>query len=210
MYNLFVSSNPDSWDGAPWTKEAERCIKEYTTIGLQALYGEFRPDSNAYLTTLPCIFAYEYACHKDPLFGRITEIVHRQGKVRVKYEIIEIGPFLSYEDIEDLRFELDIGEWEMNRTHWALKSVELTKELEDRNLSFPAWCGRGSAINILDHKFDVALSFPGEKREYVREVVKELERLIGPNKYFYDQNHTAQLARPNLDTHWRQLSAARP
>ena len=34
----------------------------------------------------------------------------------------------------------------------------------------------------------------------VEQVAQHLERLIGPDRYFYDRNYTAQLARPSLDT----------
>jgi hypothetical protein len=49
-------------------------------------------------------------------------------------------------------------------------------------------------------KFKVALSFPGEKRDYVSELAVKLKRLLPPASVFYDKDFTAQLARPNLDT----------
>jgi hypothetical protein len=48
--------------------------------------------------------------------------------------------------------------------------------------------------------FEVAVSFPGEKREYVLETVEELSKLISKKDIFYDHWYTSQLARPNLDT----------
>ena len=33
----------------------------------------------------------------------------------------------------------------------------------------------------------------------VEKIAIELERLIGPNSYFYDNNYVSQLARPSLD-----------
>lgn len=47
--------------------------------------------------------------------------------------------------------------------------------------------------------FDVAVSFPGEKRPYVEKVVEELSLLIDKDKIFYDNYFTAQLAKPDLD-----------
>jgi hypothetical protein len=55
------------------------------------------------------------------------------------------------------------------------------------------------AVDITIHEFQVALSFPGEIRQYVELVARELERLVGPNSYFYDNNYVSQLARPGLD-----------
>ena len=49
-------------------------------------------------------------------------------------------------------------------------------------------------------RFKVAMSFPGEQRAYVAEVVNALRPSLGPDAIFYDHDYQAQLARPNLDT----------
>lgn len=54
-------------------------------------------------------------------------------------------------------------------------------------------------IDLKTHKFEVALSFPGEVRELVKQIAAELERKFGPDAYFYDNNYVAQIARPNAD-----------
>jgi hypothetical protein len=56
------------------------------------------------------------------------------------------------------------------------------------------------AVDISTHSFEVSLSFPGEVRSLVEQIALELERRIGPNSYFYDNNYISQLARPSLDT----------
>lgn len=56
------------------------------------------------------------------------------------------------------------------------------------------------SIDIDSHVFDVALSFPGESRDYVLDVTKDLHLNLGKDSYFYDKNYTAHLARPDLDT----------
>jgi hypothetical protein len=43
------------------------------------------------------------------------------------------------------------------------------------------------------------LSFPGEVRPFVKQVVDHLDDQLGADRYFYDDNYTAQLARPDLD-----------
>ena len=48
-------------------------------------------------------------------------------------------------------------------------------------------------------KFDVALSFPGEKRDYVEHVANILKDKLGNDKVFYDNYYRSQLAKPNLD-----------
>jgi len=201
MYNLLVSGNDEAWNGEPWIMETGRCAREYTDSEITKTYGDFTSSQVEALRRFPCIFAYEAGCKKDPKFGIIRDVVMRQGKVKVEYELVEIDRFIKHEDILDLQFELDISDWEMNRTHWAIKNVNLAKELAAKGVHLPRWArNEAKAVDITAQLFDVALSFPGEVRSYVESIASELERLIGPNSYFYDNNYKAQLARPSLDT----------
>jgi hypothetical protein len=69
-----------------------------------------------------------------------------------------------------------------------------------RHPSKPPWCIiRANSVDISTHVFDVALSFPGEARALVEKIARELEKQLGPNSYFYDDNYVSQLARPSLD-----------
>jgi hypothetical protein len=200
MYNLLVSASNEAWQGEPWQIEASRCVREYTDEAIVREYGELDRAAVDALKKLPCIFAYERGNNLDPKFGVIREVTKRQGQVRIEYEIIAVDPFLSADDLEALMFELDIGKWEMNRTHWAVKDVNLPKEVHGRGIVLPSWTQSvAKAVDISTHSFDVALSFPGEVRPLVEEVAGYLERLIGPNAYFYDNNYVSQLARPALD-----------
>lgn len=201
MYNLFVSAGADAWNGEPWTIELGRCVREYTDKDITAQYGELDAASVAELKLLPSIFSYESGNQRNPHFGIVKDVVRRQGQVRVEYEIQEVEPFLTWQDLDTLTFELDVGRWEMNRTHWAVKNVNLQQELlKAREIVLPAWViGARKGVNLATHTFDVALSFPGEAREYVQQVAAALDHLIGPDRYFYDHNYVAQLARPSLD-----------
>ncbi|MBK6931091.1 MAG: TIR domain-containing protein [Saprospirales bacterium] len=55
-------------------------------------------------------------------------------------------------------------------------------------------------INIREHIFDVAFSFPGEKREHIKPVVEEISKRLGKNKVFYDKYYQSQLSQPSLNT----------
>ena len=58
---------------------------------------------------------------------------------------------------------------------------------------------RGGVVDVTRHRFDVALSFPGEYRPYVERVAAKLAEALGPNACFYDKSYRAQLAVPNVD-----------
>lgn len=201
MYNLFVTGNNDAWNGGPWQVEISRCVREYTDNTLTEKFGELDEAAISELKRLPCIFSYEAFNKLDPKFEVIRDITKRQGQIRIEYDIQPVDPFLSADDLEQLTFELDIGKWEMNRTHWAVKDINLPKELHSaRGIMLPSWTRQATkTVDITKHHFDVAFSFPGEVRAIVERVAQELERRIGPNSYFYDNNYVSQLARPSLD-----------
>jgi hypothetical protein len=201
MYNLLVSGSSEAWDGDPWVIDLSRCVREYTDTEITKRFGDLDSNAVSELKKLPCIFAYESFNEMDPKFGVLREITKRQGQVRIEYEIQAVPQFLSADDLARLSFELDISKWELNRTHWAVKDVNLAKELRGEDIALPGWVrGLAKAVDISTHSFEVALSFPGEARPLVERVAEELERRIGPNAYFYDENYVSQLARPSLDT----------
>lgn len=199
-YNLIVYGDSEALNGEPLILDLSRCIREYTDQEVKEKYSGLTEANIREIKRFPCIFAYENYCEQDPKFGLIRDVVTRKEKVKIEYELIELEKFISFKELNDMAFELDIGSWEMNRTHWAIKNVNLTKELLSREIKLPYWVLMDSkAVDITKHYFDVALSFPGEVRTFVESIVAEIEAIIGPNSYFYDNNYLAQLARPNLD-----------
>lgn len=200
IYNLLVSGREDAWSGEPFQMEVSRCIREYTDNSLTLKFGQLDTSAVNALKKAPCIFAYEKGLQINPKFGYLVDIIHRQGEVRLLYNLHDISPFLKFETLEEMRFELDIDKMELYRTHWAVKQVNLPKELHSKGITLPnALREVGNAVDVSSHEFDVALSFPGEVRPLVERIAEELERGLGPNSYFYDSNYTSQLAQPSLD-----------
>ena len=54
-------------------------------------------------------------------------------------------------------------------------------------------------------RFTVALSFPGEKRDFIRQVSDALAAVLGKEKVLFDDYLTPELARPNLDLYLGNL-----
>lgn len=54
-------------------------------------------------------------------------------------------------------------------------------------------------------RFRVALTFPGEKRNAVEAIAEALSGTYGRERILYDQYHTAEFARPNLDVYLPRL-----
>jgi len=58
-------------------------------------------------------------------------------------------------------------------------------------------------------RFQVALSFPGTKRDYVEALANRLKKSLPKNQVFYDRDFQAHLARPDLDVLLLKIYRAR-
>lgn len=121
MYNLFVKFKSDddskSWDSGVYECDRSRFL-EYTTDELYHRFKDLTKENIEDLKSIPCIFAYE---GKYPIkIGRLTSIEPRNRVIRIKYEFYKIKE-IDFSLIEPILMELDISDWEMNRTHWAVK-----------------------------------------------------------------------------------------
>ena len=201
MYNLLVSANENDWNGEPFVLTSSRCVSEYTDPEIAARFDELNAEQVRELCSLPCVFAYEAQCAKDPRFGVLRSVRRRGSRdVRIEYSILPCEPFATAGDLESMGRLLDIRGFELNRTHWAVKDVDLARELARKGIELPGWAGTPRRnVDIERHRFEVALSFPGEQRSYVDRVAGELDDVLGVGACFYDRFYEAQLARPNLD-----------
>lgn len=197
-YNLLVSGSRATWSGSPVTFPQDRVFEHTDPEVVRQLSGFGEAAINE-LLRLPCLFAYEQVIGDPPLFGGLLRIIPRLGKVRIEYEIIPVAPFLSARDLVDLAPELHLEHIEPHRSHWAVKEVDLEAVLKSRAIILPPWV-QAKPVDIATHVFDIALSFPGEVRDYVELVANQLEKDLGPHACFYDRHYTAQLARPSMDT----------
>lgn len=201
MYHLIVSGTENTWEDTSWDIYQFRCLSknEYTHESLAVDFAALTPEKEDALLAYPCVFAYETGCKSNARLGRITRIRQRGKTIRLDFQLTPDYPEIRSDDLVTLKWELDIAEWELSRTHWALKNEDLSCALA--GIGYPAIGeGKPSVIDIFSHTFDVALSFPGEVREYVHQVASNLVTRIGKANVFYDSFYKAQLARPNLDT----------
>jgi len=190
IYNLLISNNEDAWESDSYILDLKRFL-EYTEEDLKKKFCGLGKAEIKEIIKYPCIFAYEDGWEKDAIVGYITDIIVRQGKIKIIFQKEKVIPL---ENLLALKFELDIGEWELSRTHWAIKKVNLHKELQALGIK-----AANSPIDITKQLFDVAFTFAGESRNLVEQVVRELEKTVDRNSIFYDNNYRSQLARPSLD-----------
>jgi hypothetical protein len=185
LYNLIVTFREGVFDSLAYELERGR-FGEYTAPNLMERFGDFSPAAIRKLKSIPTLFVYE-AERGDARIGYLQRIRERNGSVLVEFDFDPDLPAFPASKLADLYIRLDIQRWEMNRTHWAIKEEDLLKVLNVAGV-FGSSDGKSASIHpIEDTKFQIALSFPGEHREYVDKVVHELKRHLPKGAVFYDR-----------------------
>ncbi|MDP2360627.1 MAG: nucleotide-binding protein [bacterium] len=128
MFNILVSGTIDSWENGEYTFERGRVAIEYTSNELSERYRELDATAIEELQNFPTLFMIEReegASH----IGKILSIVTAGQRVTIRFEMDESIPALDVGTIDRVRASLDIGRWELYRTHWAVKNVDLVSVL---------------------------------------------------------------------------------
>jgi hypothetical protein len=128
MYNLLVSGNRIAWNGEPYVFSSDRLF-EYTAKNVADKYRDLTAEQIEDLIRLPTVFAYEKGHDLDAKIGKIDRVRVRGKDIRVEYHFLDDVPPITHDQLNSLVWELDIGDGELYRTHWALKNVDLTREL---------------------------------------------------------------------------------
>lgn len=198
MYNLLVTASEGAWQLQAYEYDRTRFLA-YTAESIKARFAKLDAAALEELKSLPTLFTYEG--DDEPVrVGYIRRIRERGRSLLIEYEFDDrIAPF-TYSALKPLEVKLDIHGWEMSRTHWAVKDEDLFELLTSVGLVDPSYVGEGRPPGRVEEmRFKVALSFPGEKRDYVAAVAAEVKKRLGRDAVFYDRDFTAQLARPNLE-----------
>lgn len=132
MYNFFVTADTEAWGGRGYQFDRSR-VFEYTRDEVAASFKDLKPNQLDVLKGLPCLFAYEGKTH-DMLVGRLIAIKPRGRDLLIEFELDANIPPIPYREIEPIQSLLDIRDWELNRTHWAVKEEDLFERLRQANL----------------------------------------------------------------------------
>lgn len=131
MYNLFVTAQDDAWDSRGYEYDRGRFL-EYTPDELVESFKDLKSRQLEALVALPCLFAYE---GEEPMrVGKLKTIKLRGRSLFIDFELDDTIPPIPFEIINPLRKLLDIRDWEMNRTHWAVKDEDLFGTLREAGL----------------------------------------------------------------------------
>lgn len=199
MYNLLVTARRDAWDLPAYEYDKSRFL-EYSNDKEKSLFKTLTAENIELIKSFPCLFSYE-GTDDDVRVGYIRTIKERGPTLFIEYEFeSDIAP-ISFSSLEPILSLLDYRNSETYRTHWAVKDEDLFERLHSAGLIDPKFVRSGGNTGKLEElRFKVAFSFPGELRDRVSEIVTLVKDELPTGSIFYDDDFTAQLARPNLDS----------
>jgi hypothetical protein len=119
-----VTAGDNVWEEGAYTWDQSRML-EYTSAENKEKLGSFSVGALAVLTSLPTLFMYERGSEGTARIGKINQIKRRGREFRIEYEFFDDRPHLTPEQIEALKWDLEIQDWEFGRTHWAVKDANL-------------------------------------------------------------------------------------
>lgn len=199
MYHLLVTAHSGAWDLPAYEYDRSR-FGEHTSEEVLERFKPLTANVIEELKSFPALFTYEGE-REVVRIGYIRRIKERRRTILLEYEFDDRIPAFPFSKLAQIKGLLDIEDWEMGRTHWAIKDEDLFAKLISAGIIDRTFANTsGLAGRVEEMQFKVALSFPGEHREYVSAVADELGRKLPAGSVFYDEYFTAQLARPNLDT----------
>jgi hypothetical protein len=132
MYNFLVTAQDGAWNETGYEYPRGRFL-EYTDDDIASSFQELRAPQINTLLKLPCLFAYEG--NSEPMrVGRLRKVRPRASTLYIEFEIDATEPPIPFRQIEPLQIALDIRNWELSRTHWAIKDEDLFEILAEKNL----------------------------------------------------------------------------
>lgn len=136
MFNLLISSNPESWSGDSYEFDKSRVAIEYTVDEISERYKSLDANAIEELKGFPTLFVTENE-QTESRIGRITNIRLRSSTVLIEFEFDPLFPALPKGSIESIRTQIDLGKYELYRTHWAIKDEPIFDILLKKGLITP-------------------------------------------------------------------------
>ncbi|MBV9880971.1 MAG: hypothetical protein JO180_10775 [Gemmatirosa sp.] len=135
LYSLIVTGEAGAWS-RPRNGMSRDRFGEHTVETLVSQFKKLDQTSLDRLQRLPAILAYEKVRDLPAHVARLRKVtLGADSEIRFEHEPVPgIAP-ISPDRLAELAWELDIGRYEMNRTHWAIKDVDLDRVLAEEGLS---------------------------------------------------------------------------
>jgi hypothetical protein len=138
MYNLMVTAADNAWEEGSYVWDKSRVFESpFTSEEIRNHFVTLGPGAIAELCSLQTLFTYEHGTDGISRVGKIKQIQQRGSEVRVVIEFDDKISPISDEAITAHEWDLEVRNYEFNRTHWAVKNANLHDILASIAASLP-------------------------------------------------------------------------
>jgi len=140
-YSLFVIGD-ETFTSDHFLVPKDRALTESTMQELKDSLASLSPDAVATIKTFPALFASENHFYgrtddaQNAYYGFVTDIKIQDNGIKVYFRPLNSVP---QQKLNDIASELGLGRAssfnELNRTHWAIKKINLIEALRDAGIS---------------------------------------------------------------------------
>lgn len=141
FYNLFVIG-AETYQDSSFIVPKDRALTESTAQDIKDMCDSLSPDAIEIIKTFPAIFASKNHGHARTdenhiaYYGYVEDVVPQDNGIKVYYRPLNE---IKQQHLNLMAFELGIAHAkafnELNRTHWAIKRINLIEELERAGIS---------------------------------------------------------------------------
>lgn len=136
MFNILIAGDEDAWNQGVFEFPRERVAREYTEDSISERYRDLDPAVVEELITFPSLFCVE-GDEIPSRIGRITSVKVKGRFVRIEFEIDESVEPIRAGLVAESSILLDLGHYELSRTHWAIKEGDLWDILKKKGITLP-------------------------------------------------------------------------
>ena len=134
MYNLLVAFSNTAWSEGVYEFPRERVAIEYTDNAISERYKDLAPVVIDELKEIPSVFAVENE-EVASRVGYISSIKTKGRQVRIEFTFDPSIQPLPPDFLADSPVLFELGRFELNRTHWAIKDGDLWSILQSKGIS---------------------------------------------------------------------------
>jgi hypothetical protein len=144
MFNLIMAYDASMWNASPGVTGTDQFpaarLLEYTDPEIEQKLRELDSNALSFLEELPCLFmsevkkveestSYVIAC-----YGEVYNLRKINREIHYKFNIIRNFGKVQITDEKSFRSKLGMLGWELSRTHWAVKDLDLEAALNNLGL----------------------------------------------------------------------------
>lgn len=133
MYNLLVTAGKGTWEKQPSNHHysGDRFL-QYTDPHILDRFKSLSPEMISELCSFPTLFAYEDDIDMPARMGRVTNITPGNSFITFTFHLDPRAPAISRDVLLKMQRAFGIVDaYELKRTHWAIKDIDLSKSIQN-------------------------------------------------------------------------------